>query len=89
MLAARRDRAELATALEKGAWMQEHIYKVVELVGSSEKGIEDAIATAIARANATIRNLRWFEVIQTRGHLENGKVSHFQVTLKVGFTMEG
>ncbi len=69
--------------------MQEHIYKVVELVGSSEKGIEDAIATAIARANATIRNLRWFEVIQTRGHLENGKVSHFQVTLKVGFTMEG
>jgi hypothetical protein len=68
--------------------MQEHIYKVVELVGSSEKGIEDAIATAIARANATIRNLRWFEVIQTRGHLENGKVAHFQVTLKVGFTME-
>ena len=68
--------------------MQEHIYRVIELVGSSETSIEDAIGTAIARANQTIRNLRWFEVVQTRGHVENGKVAHYQVTLKVGFTME-
>ena len=68
--------------------MQEHIYKVVELVGSSDKSIEDAIATAIARANESVRHLRWFEVTQTRGHIENGKVAHYQVALKVGFTME-
>jgi flavin-binding protein dodecin len=70
------------------AAMPEHIYRVIELVGSSEKSIEDAVSTAIARANETIRNLRWFEVVQTRGHVENGKVAHYQVTLKVGFTME-
>jgi flavin-binding protein dodecin len=69
--------------------MQEHIYRVIELVGSSETSIEDAISTAIARANKTIRHLRWFEVEQTRGHIENGKVAHYQVKLKVGFTMEG
>jgi flavin-binding protein dodecin len=69
--------------------MQEHIYKVVELVGSSDKSIEDAIQVAITRANETLRHLRWFEVIETRGHIENGKVAHYQVTLKVGFTMEG
>lgn len=69
--------------------MHEHIYKVVEIVGSSETSIEDAIGTAIARANETLRNLRWFEVLQTRGHIENGKVAHYQVTLKIGFTMEG
>ena len=68
---------------------KDHIYRVVELAVTSEKSIEDAIATAIARANKTIRDLRWFEVVQTRGHIENGKVAHFQVTLKVGFTMEG
>ena len=68
--------------------MPEHIYKVIELVGSSEKSIEDAVSTAIARASETIRHLRWFEVVQTRGQVENGKVAHYQVTLKVGFTME-
>ena len=68
--------------------MQEHIYKVVELVGSSEKSIEDAIGTAVARANQTVRNLRWFEVVETRGHIEDGKIKHYQVTIKVGFTME-
>jgi flavin-binding protein dodecin len=68
--------------------MQDHIYKVIELVGSSETSIEDAISSAITRANETIRHLRWFEVVQTRGHVENGKISHYQVTLKVGFTME-
>jgi len=69
--------------------MQDHIYKVVELVGSSESSIEDAINTAITRAHETLRHLRWFEVIETRGQIENGKVAHYQVTLKVGFTMEG
>ncbi len=68
--------------------MQDHVYKVVEIVGSSPKSIEDAIATALARAGKTLRNLRWFEVERTRGHIENGKVDHYQVTLKVGFTME-
>jgi dodecin len=70
------------------AAMQDHIYKVIELVGSSDTSIEDAIRTAISRASETVRHLRWFEVVQTRGHVENGKVSHYQVTLKVGFTME-
>ena len=68
--------------------MHEHVYKVIELVGSSETSIEDAIATALSRAGETLRNLRWFEVVQTRGQIENGKVRHYQVTLKVGFTME-
>lgn len=65
-----------------------HVYKVVDLVGSSPVGIEDAIQTAIARAAETIKHLRWFEVIETRGHIENGKVKHYQVLLKVGFTIE-
>jgi flavin-binding protein dodecin len=68
--------------------MHDHIYKVVEIVGSSDASIEDAIGTAVARASETLRNLRWFEVIQTRGNIENGKVAHYQVTLKIGFTME-
>ena len=69
--------------------MSDHVYKIVELVGSSKDSIEDAIQTAISRADATLRNLRWFEVIQTRGHVENGEVSHYQVVLKAGFTLEG
>jgi len=68
--------------------MEEHIYKVIELVGSSEKSIEDAIGTAVGRAHETVRHLRWFEVLETRGHIEDGKVKHYQVTIKVGFTME-
>ena len=67
----------------------DHIYRVIELAGTSDKTIEDAVSSAIARANKTIRNLRWFELIQTRGNIENGKIAHFQATLKVGFTMEG
>ncbi len=65
-----------------------HVYKIVELVGSSPDNIEDAIKSAIARAHQTLRNLRWFEVVETRGHIENGEVHHYQVTLKVGFTLE-
>lgn len=68
--------------------MQEHIYKIVQLVGSSEDSIEDAIEVAINRASETIRHLRWFEVLETRGHIEQGKVRHYQVTLKVGFTLD-
>lgn len=68
--------------------MKNHVYKVLELVGSSETSIEDAITTAIAQANKTLRNMDWFEVIQTRGHIENGKIGHYQVTLKIGFTLE-
>jgi flavin-binding protein dodecin len=68
--------------------MDDHVYKVVELVGSSKDSIEDAIQTAIKRSHRTVRNLRWFEVVQTRGHVENGEVSHYQVVLKAGFTLE-
>jgi dodecin len=67
---------------------EQHIYKVVELVGTSETSIEDAIQGAIKRASATLRNLRWFEVTGTRGHIEGGKIAHYQVALKVGFTMD-
>ena len=68
--------------------MSEHVYKKVELTGSSPKSIEDAVENAIARASKTLRNLRWFEVCETRGHLENGKIAHWQVTIKVGFTLD-
>ena len=67
--------------------MSDHVYKIVELVGSSPTSIEDAIQSAIARASATIDNIRWFEVTETRGHVEGGKVLHYQVTLKIGFTV--
>jgi flavin-binding protein dodecin len=70
------------------ASMDDHIYRVIEVVGSSQNSIEDAINKAVDRAAATIRNLRWFEVARTSGQIEKGKVQHFQVTLKVGFTME-
>jgi flavin-binding protein dodecin len=69
--------------------MSDHVYKIVELVGSSPTGIEDAIQNAIARASATVDNIRWFEVTDTRGHVEDGKVSHYQVTIKIGFTVKG
>ena len=69
--------------------MSEHVYKIVELVGSSENGIEPAIENAIMRAAQTLRHLDWFQVIETRGHIENGRVQHYQVTLKAGFRLEG
>lgn len=65
-----------------------HVYKIIEIVGSSERSIEDAITSAIERASGTLKHLRWFEVVQTRGHIENGQVRHYQVTLKVGFTLD-
>ncbi|CAN5251090.1 MAG: dodecin domain-containing protein [Sphingomonas sp.] len=67
--------------------MSEHTYKLVELVGSSTTGIEDAIQSAIGRACSTLENVRWFEVTDTRGHVEEGKITHYQVTVKVGFTL--
>ena len=67
----------------------QHVYRVIELVGTSEESIEDAINSAVSRADATLRNLRWFEVLRTSGHIADGRVAHYQVTLKVGFTMEG
>lgn len=72
----------------KGINVQDHIYKVIEIVGSSETIVEDAIQQAVARASRTLDHLRWFEVIQTRGHIEDGKVQHYQVTSKIGFTLE-
>jgi flavin-binding protein dodecin len=68
--------------------MADHIYKKIELVGSSPKGIEDAIKNALARAQKTVRNMRWFEIAETRGYLDEGKIAHWQVTLKVGFTLD-
>jgi flavin-binding protein dodecin len=68
--------------------MPEHIYKTVELTGSSPVGSDDATSKAIARASKTLKNLRWFEVTQVRGHIEDNSVAHWQVTLKVGFTLE-
>lgn len=68
--------------------MADHVYKLLELVGSSEASIEDAIEVAITRASKSVRHLRWFEVTQIRGHLEEGQISHYQVTLKAAFTLE-
>ena len=68
--------------------MSNHVYKTIELVGSSSVSSDDAVHAAIARAATTVRNLRWFQVTETRGHIEDGKVAHWQVTLKVGFTLE-
>ena len=68
--------------------MQDHVYKIIELVGSSETSIEDAVQGAVARAAQTVKHLRWFEIVQTRGHIEEGKVRHYQVTLKAGFTLD-
>jgi dodecin len=68
--------------------MKNHVYKILEIVGSSQTGIEDAISTAIELASKTIRNMDWFEVVETRGHIKDGKIGHYQVTLKIGFTLE-
>ena len=69
--------------------MPDHVYRIIQVAGSSEKSIEDAIQNAITRASKTIRFMKWFEVVQTRGHIEEGSVRHYQVTLRVGFTLEG
>jgi flavin-binding protein dodecin len=75
-------------AARTGDAMSNHVYKTMELTGSSPSGVEDAVNTAIAKAAETVRNMQWFEVVETRGHIQDGKVAHWQVTLKVGFTLE-
>lgn len=68
--------------------MSDHVYRIIEIVGSSTSSVDDAIKTAIARASETLHGLRWFELVQTRGHIEDGRIQHFQVTLKVGFVVD-
>jgi flavin-binding protein dodecin len=68
--------------------MSDHVYRVTEIVGSSATGSDDAIRNALERAKQTLRNLEWFEVVNTRGHIENGTIGHFQVTIKVGFRLD-
>ena len=68
--------------------MKNHVYKLIELTGTSATSVEDAVSCAIKRAHKTIKNLCWFQVIETRGNIEKGKVHHWQVTIKVGFSVE-
>ena len=68
--------------------MSEHVYKMLELTGSSTTSIEDAVKNAIAKAAKTVRRMQWFQILETRGHIEDGAVLHWQVTVKVGFTLE-
>ena len=68
--------------------MSEHSYRLVEVVGSSTDGVDQAIKNAVEDAAKTLRNIHWFQVVETRGHVENGKVAHFQVTVKIGFTLD-
>ena len=69
--------------------MTDHVYKIMELTGSSSESIEKAVENAVERAAKTIHGMQWFEVISTRGHISNGKVAHWQVTVKIGFTLDG
>lgn len=69
--------------------MSANTYKLIELVGSSPNSTDEAVRNAITKAGATVKNMDWFQIIETRGHIVNGKVAHFQVTLKVGFRIEG
>ena len=69
--------------------MSSHVYKVIEIVGSSAESIDGAIRNAVERASKSVRSIGWFEVVGTRGHVEDGRVAHFQVTLKIGFTLDG
>lgn len=68
--------------------MNDHVYKHIELTGSSQTTIEDAVSNALAKANETVRNIQWFTVTETRGHVVDGKVAHWQVTIKAGFTLD-
>lgn len=68
--------------------MNDHVYRVIEVVGSSDRSSDDAIRNALDRAGKTVRGIRWFEVVETRGHVADDHVCHFQVTLKLGFTLD-
>ena len=67
---------------------EHHIYKKLEMVGSSKTSIEDAIENALAECHKSVRNMDWFEVVETRGHIVDGKVGHYQVTIKIGFKIK-
>ncbi len=67
--------------------MSEHVYKKIELVGSSKVSIEDAIQNAISQASDTLENMRWFEVVETRGQIDENRIAYWQVTIKIGFTV--
>ena len=83
------DSGELFKRTSKtGDSMSDNVYKKIEIVGSSTTSIEDAIENAVSRAGQSVKNMGWFEVTETRGYIEDGKVKHFQVTLKIGFTLE-
>ncbi len=69
--------------------MSDHVYKVIEIVGSSTKSTDDAVRNALERAAKTVNNMRWFEVVETRGHIEDQKLAHWQVMIKIGFTIDG
>jgi flavin-binding protein dodecin len=81
--------AQAGFSVPKEPRMKNHVYKLIELTGTSTTSIEDAIARAIQRAHKTIKNLSWFQVVETRGNIDKGKVDFWQVTIKVGFTVEG
>jgi flavin-binding protein dodecin len=68
--------------------MADHVYKTIEIVGSSTTSMEQAVQAAVRKAGETLRNLRWFEVVETRGHIADGQVAHWQVTVKIGFTLD-
>lgn len=68
--------------------MSDHVYKTIELYGSSTTGLQDAIEKAVAQAAATVRDMRWFQMTEVRGHIDDGKVQHWQVGVKIGFTIE-
>ena len=68
--------------------MSDHVYKLIELTGSSAKSFDDAVQNAIGKASKTMRNMQWFQVLETRGHIQEGRIAHWQVTVKIGFTLE-
>jgi hypothetical protein len=68
--------------------MTDHVYKIIEIVGTSAKSIEDAVANALEKASKTVRGMSWLQVVETRGHIENQKLTHWQVVVKVGFTLD-
>ena len=83
-----RNKFVFASGWAKTVSMSDHVYKKIELVGSSATSIEEAVVNALSRAQKTIRNMRWFEVLETRGQIVDGKVNEWQVTVKVGFTLD-
>jgi flavin-binding protein dodecin len=74
--------------LEKETDVPDHIYRIAEIVGTSPNGVDEAVRNAVARANQTLRNIDWFEMVEVRGHLANGEVADWQVTVKIGFRLD-